>query len=77
MNRLRDKYKNEVRDTLMKEFSYSSIMQVPRLEKIVLNVGIGNVRENPKAVESAVRDLTTIAGQKPGGCQREKIGLRT
>lgn len=65
MNRLRDKYKNEVRDTLMKEFSYSSIMQVPRLEKIVLNVGIGNVRENPKAVESAVRDLTTIAGQKP------------
>jgi large subunit ribosomal protein L5 len=65
MNRLRDKYNNEVRDTLMKEFSYSSIMQVPRLEKIVLNVGIGNVRENPKAVESAVRDLTTIAGQKP------------
>ena len=65
MNRLRDKYNNEVRDTLMKEFSYSSIMQVPRLAKIVLNVGIGNVRENPKAVESAVRDLTTIAGQKP------------
>ncbi len=65
MNRLRDKYKNEVRDTLMKEFGYSSIMQVPRLEKIVLNVGIGNIRENPKAVESAVRDLTTIAGQKP------------
>ena len=65
MNRLKDKYNNEVRDALMKEFSYSSIMQVPRLEKIVLNVGIGNVRENPKAVESAVRDLTTIAGQKP------------
>ncbi|NLB27421.1 MAG: 50S ribosomal protein L5 [Clostridiaceae bacterium] len=65
MNRLRDKYKDEVRDTLMKEFGYSSIMQVPRLEKIVLNVGIGNIRENPKAVESAVRDLTTIAGQKP------------
>lgn len=65
MNRLKDRYNNEVRDALMKEFSYSSIMQVPRLEKIVLNVGIGNVRENPKAVESAVRDLTTIAGQKP------------
>ena len=65
MNRLRDKYKDEVRDTLMKEFGYSSIMQVPRLEKIVLNVGIGNIRENPKAVESAVRDLPTIAGQKP------------
>ncbi|HPX93289.1 MAG TPA: 50S ribosomal protein L5 [Bacillota bacterium] len=65
MNRLRDKYRNEVRDTLMKEFGYSSIMQVPRLEKIVLNMGIGNIRENPKAVESAVRDLTTIAGQRP------------
>ena len=65
MNRLRDKYKNEVREALMKEFSYSSVMQVPKLEKIVLNVGIGNIRENPKAVESAVRDLTTIAGQRP------------
>ncbi|HHW93416.1 MAG TPA: 50S ribosomal protein L5 [Clostridiaceae bacterium] len=64
MNRLRDKYTDEVRDALMKEFGYSSVMQVPRLEKIVLNMGIGNVRENPKAVDSAVRDLTTIAGQK-------------
>ena len=65
MNRLRDKYFDEVRDALMKEFGYSTVMQVPRLEKIVLNMGIGNVRENPKAVESAVRDLTTISGQKP------------
>ena len=65
MNRLRDRYKYEVRETLIKEFNYSSIMQVPRLEKIVLNIGVGNVRENPKAVESAVRDLTTIAGQRP------------
>ncbi|MFA5586663.1 MAG: 50S ribosomal protein L5 [Saccharofermentanales bacterium] len=65
MNRLKDKYRDEVRDALMKEFNYSSVMQVPKLEKIVLNIGIGNIRENPKAVESAVRDLTTIAGQKP------------
>ncbi len=64
MNRLRDKYTDEVRDALMKEFGYSSVMQVPRLEKIVLNMGIGDVRENPKAVDSAVRDLSTIAGQK-------------
>ncbi|MGI6507062.1 MAG: 50S ribosomal protein L5 [Saccharofermentanales bacterium] len=64
MNRLRDKYTDEVRDALMKEFGYSSVMQVPRLEKIVLNMGIGNVRENPKAVDSAVRDLSTISGQK-------------
>ena len=64
MNRLRDKYTEEVRDALMKEFGYSSVMQVPRLEKIVLNMGIGNVRENTKAVDSAVRDLSTISGQK-------------
>ncbi len=64
MNRLREKYTDEVRDALMKEFGYSSVMQVPRLEKIVLNMGIGNVRENPKAVDSAVRDLSTISGQK-------------
>ncbi len=65
MNRLKDKYFDQVRDALMQEFGYATIMQVPRLEKIVLNIGIGNVRENPKAVESAVRDLTTISGQKP------------
>lgn len=65
MNRLRDYYMNELRDELTKEFGYTSVMQVPKLEKIVLNMGIGNVRENPKAVESAVRDLTTISGQKP------------
>lgn len=64
MNRLRDKYNDEVRDALMKEFGYSSVMQVPRLEKIVLNMGVGDVRENPKAIDSAVRDLSTIAGQK-------------
>ncbi|MGI6157096.1 MAG: 50S ribosomal protein L5 [Saccharofermentanales bacterium] len=64
MNRLKEKYL-ELQDDLMKEFGYSSIMEVPRLEKIVLNVGVGDVREDPKAVESAIRDLTTISGQKP------------
>ena len=65
MNRLKEKYLNELRDALMKEFNYSSIMQVPKLEKIVLNMAVGNPRETPKAIESAVSDLTTIAGQKP------------
>ncbi|HZK28617.1 MAG TPA: 50S ribosomal protein L5 [Clostridia bacterium] len=65
MNRLKDKYLTEVRDSLMKEFGYSTIMQAPMLEKIVLNIGVGNPRENPKAIDSAVRDLTTISGQKP------------
>ncbi|NLZ67032.1 MAG: 50S ribosomal protein L5 [Clostridiaceae bacterium] len=64
MSRLLDHYKNEVIDDLMKQFNYTSVMQVPRLEKIVLNMGVGNTRENPKVVESALQDLTTIAGQK-------------
>ncbi|HNZ62867.1 MAG TPA: 50S ribosomal protein L5 [Bacillota bacterium] len=64
MNRLRDKYTDEVRDALMKQFGYRSVMQVPKLEKIVLNMGVGDTRENPKAIDSAVRDLSTIAGQK-------------
>ena len=64
MSRLLDHYKNEVIDDLMKQFNYTSVMQVPRLEKIVLNMGVGNTRENPKVVEGAIQDLTTIAGQK-------------
>ena len=48
----------------MKQFGYRSVMQVPKLEKIVLNMGVGDTRENPKAIDSAVRDLSTIAGQK-------------
>ncbi len=65
MNRLQEKYNNEIKETLMKEFNYSSIMQVPHLEKIVINLGVGDAIGNPKALEEAVAELTQISGQKP------------
>ena len=65
MNRLQEKYNNEIKETLMKEFNYSSIMQVPHLEKIVINLGVGDAIANPKALEEAVAELTQISGQKP------------
>src|SRR6266498_5157522 len=63
--RLREKYQNEVVQALMQEFKYSSIMQVPRLQKVVLNIGLGEALQNNKALDAAVGDLTTISGQKP------------
>ena len=63
--RLRDKYQNEVVQALMQEFKYSTTMQVPRLEKVVLNIGLGEALQNNKALDAAVGDLTAISGQKP------------
>ena len=64
MTKLQETYKNEVVPELMKKFEYKSIMQVPKLEKIVINMGVSDVRENAKALESAMRDLEIITGQK-------------
>jgi large subunit ribosomal protein L5 len=64
MSTLIEKYKNEIVPELMEAFKYNSIMQVPKLEKIVLNMGLGEGSVNPKIVDSAANDLTTIAGQK-------------
>lgn len=64
MSSLKEKYKNEVVPELMKKFNYKSVMQVPKLEKIVINMGVSDVRENAKALENAMRDLTIITGQK-------------
>lgn len=64
-SRLQEKYSNEVVPALMEKFQYKNIMEVPKLEKIVLNVGIGEARENPKALEKAVEEITAITGQKP------------
>jgi large subunit ribosomal protein L5 len=64
MPRLKEKYKKEATPALMKKFSYKSIMQVPRLEKIVVNVGCGDARDNIKSLEAVVRDLGVITGQK-------------
>ena len=65
MSRLLDKYKNEVVGAMTKKFSYKNVMQVPKLEKIVINMACGDAVGNAKALESAIADLTQIAGQKP------------
>lgn len=65
MNRLQELYKNEITPALLKSFGFKNVMQVPRLEKIVVNIGLGEALDNPKALEAAVGDLTTVTGQKP------------
>jgi large subunit ribosomal protein L5 len=63
--RLKDRYKAEIVPELMREFSFGNIMQVPHVEKVTLNIGLGEARENARAVETASADLATISGQKP------------
>ena len=65
MARLKEKYDSEVVPALNEKFQYKSIMQVPKLEKVVLNMGVGETKDNAKAMDSAVSDLTIITGQKP------------
>ena len=63
--RLLERYRNEVVPGLQKEFNYDNIMQVPHIEKIVLNIGMGEALQNAKSLDAAMNDLTIIAGQKP------------
>lgn len=63
-SRLKEKYVNEVVPALMEKFKYKNIMEVPRIEKVVLNMGIGDAKDNPKSLEAAIEELTLIAGQK-------------
>ncbi|NLL53354.1 MAG: 50S ribosomal protein L5 [Peptococcaceae bacterium] len=65
MARLKEFYKQEITPALMKKFNYKNIMQTPRLEKVVVNVGIGEAIQNPKVIDSATDDIMTITGQKP------------
>lgn len=65
MNRMQEKYNTEVVPALRKAFDMKNIMQVPRIQKVVVNIGMGEAMDNPKALEAAVADLTTITGQKP------------
>jgi len=65
MEKLKEQYVKEVIPALMKKFNYKSTMQVPKLEKIVINIGLGDTKENPKELENAVNDLALITGQKP------------
>lgn len=64
-SRLKEKYKNEVISALMEKFQYSNVMEVPKLEKVIINMGLGEARENPKLLEGAVKELEIISGQKP------------
>jgi len=65
MTRMQEKYKSEVAPALMQKFGYKSPMQIPKLDKIVINIGMGEARDNPKAIEAAMGDLAAITGQQP------------
>ena len=65
MEILKEQYQKEVIPALMKKFNYKSVMEVPKLEKIVINIGLGDIKDNPKSLENAINDLTIITGQKP------------
>ena len=65
MNRLKQIYKEEIAPALMEELSIKNVMEIPTIEKIVVNIGVGDALDNPKALDEAVRDLTTITGQRP------------
>jgi large subunit ribosomal protein L5 len=63
--RLKDRYREEVAPALMQRFSYENVMEIPRLDKIVINMGLGDCKDNAKALETAIAELTAISGQKP------------
>lgn len=65
MNRLQERYKSEIVPSLVEKFNYTSVMEVPKIEKIVINMGVGDAVSNSKVLDTAVEELTTIAGQKP------------
>ena len=65
MIRLKDKYNETIKDELVKKFDYSSVMQAPKIEKIVINMGVGEAVQNAKVLDNAVEELTAITGQKP------------
>ena len=64
MSRLREQYENEIKDAMIKKFGYKNTMEVPKLEKIVVNMGVGEAKENAKILEAAVKDMEAITGQK-------------
>lgn len=72
MARLKDFYKSEVAPALMNKFSYKSVMEIPKLEKIVINVGAGEARDNSKVIDAILTDLGAITGQKPLVCRARK-----
>ena len=69
---LKEKYQSEAAPALMKKFGYKSVMQIPKLDKIIINVGCGEARENSKVIDAVIADLSTITGQKPVVCRAKK-----
>ena len=65
MARIREMYTSEIAPALMKKFEYKSVMQIPKLDKVVINVGVGDAKENSKAIDAVMKDIATITGQKP------------
>ncbi len=72
MARLKDQYVNEIAPALMKKFGYKNVMQIPKLDKVVINVGCGEAKENSKVVDAVITDLSAITGQKPIVCKAKK-----
>lgn len=65
MSRLRDQYENEIKDAMTKKFGYKNVMEIPKLDKVVVNMGVGEAKENAKILEAAMGDMEIITGQKP------------
>ena len=72
MARLKELYKNNVASELMKKFSYKNVMQIPKLDKIIINVGAGEARDNSKVIDAIIADLSAITGQRPTVCKARK-----
>lgn len=72
MPRFKDLYKNDVAPALMKKFEYKSVMQIPKIDKVVINVGAGEAKDNSKVIDSIANDLAIITGQKPVVCRAKK-----
>ena len=72
MSLMREEYKNSIAPALMKKFNYKSVMQIPKLNKVVINVGLGEAKDNPKAIDAAIADLSLITGQKAVPCVAKK-----
>jgi len=72
LSRLKEKYINEVTSKLVEKFKYSNLMQVPKIEKVVINMGVGEAKDNSKVLESVVNDMQLISGQKPIICRAKK-----
>ena len=72
MATLKDTYKSEIAPALMKKFGYKSVMQIPKLDKVVINVGCGEARDNAKVIDAIINDLSAITGQRPVVCKARK-----